>query len=118
MNNVTATIEFMYTDDFSGTINTSDKKALKQFFEQSCAKIAKDMKNNSIKECQLFFFYDGSEYEIDFDIMNIDSKYSYINVLFYDTFETLCDEVVETLAACFSVEFKNVTVDFYIKAFF
>lgn len=29
------------------------------------------------------FFCDGSEYEIDFDIMNIDSKYSYINVLFY-----------------------------------
>lgn len=51
MNNVTATIEFMYTDDFPATINTSDKKALKQFFEQSCAKIAKDMKNNSIKEC-------------------------------------------------------------------
>lgn len=46
-------------------------------------KIAKDMKNNSIKEYQLFFFYDGSEYEIDFNIMNIDSKYSYINVLFY-----------------------------------
>lgn len=87
-------------------------------FAETCAKIAKDMKNNSIKECQLFFFYDGSEYEIDFDIMNIDSKYSYINVLFYDTFETLCDKVVETLTACSSVELKNATVDFYIKAFF
>lgn len=118
MNNITATIEFMYTDDFSATINTSDKKALKQFFEQSCAKIAKDMKNNSIKECQLFFFYDDSEYEIDFDIMNIDSKYSYINVLFCSVWHNCENKVIEVLTDYDNVDVENITVYFYTRANF
>lgn len=30
------------------------------YFAETCAKIAQDMKNHSVKECQLYFFYDDS----------------------------------------------------------
>ncbi len=88
------------------------------YFAEACAKIAKDMKNNSIKECQLFFFYDGSEYEIDFDIMNIDSKYSYINVLFYSVLYNCENEVIKVLADSDDVDVENITVYFYTRANF
>lgn len=79
---------------------------------------AKDMKNNSIKECQLFFFYDGSEYEIDFDIMNIDSKYSYINVLFYSVWHNCENEVMKVLADDDGVDVENITAYFYTRGKF
>lgn len=88
------------------------------YFAETCAKIAKDMKNNSIKECQLFFFNDGSEYEIDFDIMNIDSKYSYINVLFYFVWHNCENKVIKVLTDDDRVDVENVTVYFYTRANF
>ena len=88
------------------------------YFAEACAKIAKDMKNNSIKECQLFFFYDSSEYEIDFDIMNIDSKYSYINVLFYSTWHNCENKVIKVLTDDDGVDVENITVYFYTRANF
>jgi hypothetical protein len=116
--NITATIEYLYRDGFTAKLNTSNKKELKQFFEKTCAKIAKDMKNNSIKECQLFFFHDGSEYEIDFDIMNIDSKYSYINVLFYSVWHNRENEVIKVLTDDDGVDVENITVYFYTRSNF
>lgn len=86
------------------------------YFAEVCAKIAKDMKNNSIKECQLFFSYDSSEYEIDFDIMNIDSKYSYINVLFYSVWHNCESEVIKVLTDDDGVDVENITVYFYTRA--
>ena len=76
------------------------------------------MKNNSIKECQLFFFYDSSEYEIDFDIMNIDSKYSYINVLFYSVWNNRENEVIKVFTNDDCVDVENITVYFYTRANF
>ena len=70
------------------------------------------MKNNSIKECQLFFFYDGSEYENDFDIMNTDNKHSYINVLFYSVWHAQENRVIEALTIEDGVDVENITVYF------
>lgn len=97
---------------------TNKKICINFYFAKVCAKIAKDMKNNSIKECQLFFFYDGSEYEIDFDIMNIDSKYSYINILFYSVWHNCENEIIKVLTDDDGIDVKNITVYFYTRANF
>lgn len=88
------------------------------YFAEACAKIARGMKSNSIKECQLFFFYDGSEYEIDFDIMNIDSEYSYINVLFYSVWHNCESKVIKVLADDDGIDIENITVYFYTRTNF
>lgn len=88
------------------------------YFAEACTKITEDMKNNSIKECQLLFFYDGSEYEIDFDIMNIDSKNSYINVLFYSVLNNWERKVIKVLTDDDEVDVENITVYFYTRANF
>lgn len=89
MDNVTATIEFMYTDNFSTTINTSDKKALKQFFEQSCADIAEEHdETNCISECLLKIVDEENNKKccICFDIVSVFpcEDVQVVNILFYD----------------------------------
>ena len=44
--------------------------------------------------------------------MNIDSKYSYINVLFYSVWHNCGNEVIEALTDDDGVDVKNITVYF------
>lgn len=62
--------------------------------------------------------FENSEYEIDFDIMNIDSKYSYINVLFYSVWHNRENEAIKVLTDDNSVDVENITVYFYTRANF
>ena len=50
--------------------------------------------------------------------MNIDSKYSYINVLFYSVWHNCGNEVIEVLTDDDGVDVKNITVYFYTRANF
>lgn len=108
----------LYVGDTLQTTFEIGEENINFYFAEVLSKIAKDMKNNSIKECQLFFFNDGSEYEIDFDIMNIDSKYSYINVLFYSVWHACESRVIKALTNDDSVDVENITVYFYTRANF
>lgn len=120
--NITATIEYLCRAGSPLNSIQATKKELKQFFEKTCTEIAdKQTDREQISECILTIVDNKTNKKIciNFDIVNYAScGCEFAHILFYDTFETLCDEVVETLAACSSVELKNVTVDFYIKAFF
>lgn len=109
----------MYTDDFSATINTSDKKALKQFFEQSCADIVEEHdETNCISECLLKIVDEENNKKccICFDIVSIDSKYSYINVLFYPVWDSCENEVIKVLTDEDDIDVENITVYFYTRA--
>lgn len=110
-------VRFYVGDDLYTTFEIGEEN-INFYFAETCAKIAKDMKNNSIKECQLFFFYDGSECEIDFDIMNIDNKYSYINVLFYSVWHNCENKVIKVLTDDDGIDLENITVYFYTRAKF
>lgn len=50
--------------------------------------------------------------------MNIDSKYSYINVLFYSVWHNRENEVIKVLTDDDGVDIENITVYFYTRANF
>ena len=89
MNNITATIEFLYKNNFSATINTSDEREFTLFFENACRNIADTQKDGEqVAECELNIIdkKNNKKYCILFYIVNYaDYGMENLNIFFYNS---------------------------------
>lgn len=89
MHNITATIELLYKNNFSITINTSNEQEFTLFFEKACRDVANTQKDGEqIAECELNIIDEKNNKKccILFDIVNYaDYGMEILNILFYNS---------------------------------